>query len=85
MFIHDGRILLDAPMETLPEHYAELVTSGANAETARGLRPLYEREVFGKRVMTFEDTERERLAGLGELRVPSVADLFVAKVKGAAA
>ena len=85
MFIHDGRILLDSSMDTLAGHYAELVTSGANAETARALRPLHEREVFGKRVMTFEDVDRERLAGLGELRVPSVADLFVAKVKGATA
>ncbi len=83
MFIHDGRLLLDAPMETLSEHYLELMTSGDNAEAARQLSPLYEREVFGKRVMTFEDADRGRLEALGDLRVPSVADLFVAKVKGA--
>ena len=84
MFINDGRILLDAPMDDLAGRFIELMASGENAETARGMRPLYEREVFGKRVMTFENADRSRLESLGELRVPSVADLFVAKVKGAA-
>ena len=59
------------------------MTSGDNAAAARGMQPLFEREVFGKSVMTFEDADRGRLEGLGDLRVPSVADLFVAKVKGA--
>ncbi len=85
MFIHNGRILLDAPMDSLGDQYLELMTSGEKADTARGLRPLFEREVFGKSVMTFENADRGRLEMLGELRVPSVADLFVAKVKGAVA
>ena len=84
LFLHNGRLLLDAPMESLGERYLQLVTSGDKADTARGLRPLCEREVFGRRVMTFEDVARTRLETLGELSVPSVADLFVAKVKGAA-
>lgn len=83
MFINDGRLLLDAPMDSLSEHYLELMTSGEKADTARGMRPLFERELFGKSVMTFEDADRGRLESLGDLRVPSVADLFVAKVKGA--
>ena len=83
MFINDGRILLDAPMDSLSDQYLELMTSGDNATTARGMRPLWEREVFGKSVMTFENADRGRLEDLGELKVPSVADLFVAKVKGA--
>ena len=83
MFINDGRILLDAPMDDLAGRYFELMTSGDNADKARGMRPLYEREVFGKKVMTFENADRSLLESLGELRVPSVADLFVAKVKGA--
>lgn len=85
MFINEGRILLDSTMESLPESFAELMTSGENAETARHLGPIYERDVFGKKVMTFEGVNRERLKGLGEIHTPSVADLFVAKVKGAAA
>ena len=85
MFINDGQILLDAAMESLPERFAELMTSGENAETARRLGPIYERDVFGKKVMTFDGIDRGKLAGLGDLHTPSVADLFVAKVKGAPA
>ncbi len=85
MFINDGRILLNASMEALPESYVELVTSGDNADSARHLGPIYERDLFGKKVMTFEKIEREKLAGFGEMHTPSVADLFVAKIKGAAA
>ena len=85
MFINDGSILLDASMESLPESYAELNTAGDNAEAARRLGPIHERDVFGKKVMTFEGIGREHLQGLGEVHTPSVADLFVAKIKGAAA
>jgi ABC-2 type transport system ATP-binding protein len=84
MFIHDGRLLLDTSMETLPENFAELMTSGENADKARQLNPVYERDVFGKKVMTFEGMDRAQLEALGEVHTPSVVDLFVAKVKGAA-
>lgn len=85
MFINDGKIILDASMEDLPERYAELLASGENAEEARQLNPIYEREVFGQKVLIFEGVSRDRLQGMGEVRTPGVADLFVAKIKGAAA
>ena len=85
MFINEGRILLDSSMESLPGTYVELMTSGDNADKARQLGPIHERDVFGKKVMTFEGVDREQLAELGEAHTPSVADLFVAKIKGAAA
>ena len=85
MFINDGRLLLDASMDSIPSMFVELVTSGENAERARNLGPLFERDVFGKKVMTFENVDRDKLEGLGEMHTPSVADLFVPKVKGAAA
>jgi ABC-2 type transport system ATP-binding protein len=85
IFINDGRIILDTTMESLPEVYAELVTSPEGADQARALGPISTREIFGKQVMLFEGVDRERLAGLGEVHTPSVADLFVAKVRGAQA
>ena len=81
MFINDGRILLDSSMDALSDTYVELLASGENAQKARGLSPLAESEMFGKSVMLFEGVSREHLQGLGELRIPSVADLFVAKIK----
>jgi ABC-2 type transport system ATP-binding protein len=85
MFINDGKILLDMQMDAIADSYVELLTSGDNAATARQLGPMHERELFGKSVMTFENVERDKLKSLGELHTPSVADLFVAKIKGAAA
>jgi ABC-2 type transport system ATP-binding protein len=83
MFINDGKILLDSPMEALADTYTEVAASGENADRARGLGPIAEGQMFGKSVMLFEGVSREHLEGLGELRTPSVADLFVAKVKRA--
>ncbi len=83
MFINDGRILLDSSMERLPDTYIELMATGENADKARQLGPIYERDVFGKKVMTFEGRDREALEALGDCHTPSVVDLFVAKVKGA--
>ena len=83
MFINDGKILLDATMDALADQYVEVMSSGEEATKARGLGPIAENEMFGKSVFIFEGVSRENLGGLGELRTPSVADLFVAKVKGA--
>ena len=83
MFIDDGRILLDSTMEALGDTYVEVSTSGESSTKARDLGPIAENEMFGKSIFLFEGVSRENLGGLGEMRTPSVADLFVAKVKGA--
>lgn len=85
MFINDGRIILDTTMESLADSYVELMTSGERADKARNMGPIAERDIFGKSVMLFERPDRDRLRELGDLHTPSVADLFVAKIKGAAA
>ncbi len=83
MFINDGKILLDATMDSLADQFVEVMSSGEAATKARGMGPIAENEMFGKSVLLFEGVSRDNLGGLGELRTPSVADLFVAKVKGA--
>jgi ABC-2 type transport system ATP-binding protein len=83
MFINDGKIILDSSMDALADSYVEIAASGADADKARGFGPIAEGQMFGKSVMLFEGVSREHLEGLGEIRTPSVADLFVAKVKGA--
>lgn len=83
MFINDGRIILDSPMEALCDTYTEIAVSGEDANRARELGPIADGQMFGKSVMLFEGISREHLKEFGELRTPSVADLFVAKVKGA--
>jgi len=83
MFINDGKVLLDSSMEAIADNFVQLMTSGENATTAKGLAPIAENEMFGKSVMLFEGVSREHIEGLGELSTPSVADLFVAKVREA--
>jgi ABC-2 type transport system ATP-binding protein len=85
MFINHGKIVLDSSMEDIPGQYVELLATSENAAKAESMKPIFAREVFGKKVLTFEGVSRESLEGLGEIRTPDIADLFVAKVKGAAA
>ncbi|MGA7296581.1 MAG: ABC transporter ATP-binding protein [Rhodanobacteraceae bacterium] len=81
MFIRDGKIILDADMDAVGERFAEVMVNPEQAEAARALKPLDERQVFGKSIFLFDGIERARLEALGELRRPSVSDLFVATMK----
>ncbi|MCA1799539.1 MAG: ABC transporter ATP-binding protein [Xanthomonadaceae bacterium] len=85
MFIHHGRIVLNEPMENLENRFAEVMVASDRVAEARALNPIHEREVFGKRLFIFDGVERSRVAALGELRTPSVTDLFVAKLQGVTA
>jgi ABC-2 type transport system ATP-binding protein len=85
MFINRGKIVLDSSMGELETRYVELMAAPQQAAEARLYKPLHERQVFGRSVMLFENVPRERLAPLGELRTPSIADLFVAIIGGASA
>lgn len=82
IFIRDGRIALNASMDEIGERYAEVMVNPDKVEAARALNPLNERQIFGKSIFLFDGVDRERLAALGELHKPSIADLFVATMKG---
>lgn len=82
MFIRDGKIVLDTDMEAVGERFVEVMVNAEHAASARQLHPLDERQVFGKSIFLFDGADRATLEGLGELRRPSVSDLFVATMKG---
>jgi ABC-2 type transport system ATP-binding protein len=82
MFIREGRIVLASSMEEIGERYIEVMVSHDKVSAANALQPIDRRTVFGKSVMLFEGVSRQQLAALGEVRNPSVADLFVATMKG---
>ena len=84
LFISHGRIVLNESMDALGEKFLELATRPDRAEEARRLAPLSERQGLGRHHFIFEDRTRDELAPLGEIKVPGVADLFVAKVRRAA-
>jgi len=85
IFIQDGRIALNCSMEEVQESYVELIVAPDKAAAARELQPLYERELFGRFIFLYKNSNREQLKTLGELHTPSVADLFVATMNGGAA
>lgn len=81
IFINKGKIVLDAQMSDLADTYTEVLVSADNLQQADALKPIYVRELLGKKSYIFEAVDRVRLEALGELQTPSVADLFVAKMK----
>ena len=83
IFISHGHVTLDSPVEELGSHYQQLTVSAEHAAAARALQPFYEREVFGRVALYYEGRSAAELGALGELRTPSIADLFVAKMQGA--
>jgi ABC-2 type transport system ATP-binding protein len=78
MFIDRGRIVLECSMEEFESRYLEVMVNPEHLAAARALKPIHERPVFGRSVMLFERGDREQLAALGEVRRPSIADVFVA-------
>ncbi len=78
MFINRGRIILDCSMEEFESRYVEVMVHPEHIAAARALKPIHERQVFGRSILLFERADRQQIAGLGEVRTPSIADVFVA-------
>ena len=82
MFIRDGKIVLAASMDEVGERYTEVMVPNDKVNAANALQPIDRRTVFGKSVMLFDGVPRTQLSAIGETRNISVADLFVATMKG---
>jgi ABC-2 type transport system ATP-binding protein len=80
VFLDRGQIVFQCSMEDLESKYLELTVNPENVATAKALKPMSERQVFGRSVLLFSGADREQLSALGEVRTPSVEDLFVAVV-----
>ena len=80
MFINRGRVVLDCTMEDFESRFQELLVHPEQLPAARALKPIQERQGFGRTILLFDHVDRQQLAGLGEVRTPSIADVFVAVV-----
>ena len=82
MFINRGRIVLSCSMEEFESRYVELTLNPDRIAAARVLKPIHERQVLGRSILLFDlklnGIGRPQLASLGDVRTPSIADLFVA-------
>jgi ABC-2 type transport system ATP-binding protein len=84
MFINRGQIALQCSMEEFDSRYVEVMVNPEHIATARALKPIHERPVFGRSVLLFDHVDRGQLSALGEVRRPSIADLFVAIMSNSA-
>jgi ABC-2 type transport system ATP-binding protein len=80
MFINRGRILLTCSMEEFEARYAEVTVRPEHLAAARELKPIQERQVFGRSALLFERVDRGQLQPFGDVRTPSIADVFVAVI-----
>jgi ABC-2 type transport system ATP-binding protein len=80
MFINRGRIVLECSMEEFESRYVEVMVHPDHGAAARALKPIHERQVFGRSILIFDHVDRQQLAALGDVRTPSIADLFVAVI-----
>jgi ABC-2 type transport system ATP-binding protein len=78
MFIERGRIVLDCSMEEFESRYLEVMVNPEQFAAARALKPIHERQVLGRSMLLFDRGDRNQLAALGDVRTPSIADVFVA-------
>jgi ABC-2 type transport system ATP-binding protein len=80
MFIDRGRIVFDRSMEEVESRYLEVIVRPEQLGAARALRPMHERQGIGGSVLLFDGVDRQQLAVLGDVRTPSISDLFVAVI-----
>jgi ABC-2 type transport system ATP-binding protein len=81
MFINRGRIVLSCSMEEFEQRFLEVMVNPEKLAAARALKPLHERQALGRSILLFDRVERQQLAGLGDLRTPGIADLFIAVMR----
>jgi ABC-2 type transport system ATP-binding protein len=78
MFINHGRIVLSCSMEEFAGRYLEVTVNPDKLAAARAMKPMYERQALGRSILLFDQADRTKIAALGEVRAPSISDVFVA-------
>lgn len=85
IFINKGKILLYTSIEDLGERFTQLTIPADQADELREqLQPVSEYGILGRRVFLLENADNQALVELGDIQTPSVADIFVALMGGAA-
>jgi ABC-2 type transport system ATP-binding protein len=80
LFIDRGNLVFGCSMEDFDTRYLELLVNPAQLQAAQALHPIRERQTFGRTILLYDRVPREQLAPLGDLRTPTIADVFVAFV-----
>jgi ABC-2 type transport system ATP-binding protein len=78
MFINRGRIVLECSMDEFESRYVEVTVHPERVATAQALKPIHERQALGRTIFLFDRVDRQQVARLGDVRTPSISDLFIA-------
>ena len=81
-FLSAGRIVLTGTMEAFESRYLQLRVHPGRLDAARALGPIHERSALDQSILLFDGADRERLELLGDVRWPTLGDLFVAVMEG---
>ena len=85
VFIDRGRIVFNRSMEEVESRYLEVLVHPDKLAAARALKPIHERQGFGRSILLYEAVDRQQMAAFGEVHAPSISDLFVAVLGNQAA
>jgi len=80
LFIDRGNLVFGCSMEDFDTRYLELMVNPGQLPSAQALKPIQSRQVFGRTILLYDRVSREQLLPLGDVRTPSIADVFVAFV-----
>jgi ABC-2 type transport system ATP-binding protein len=80
MFIDRGKIVFSCSMEEFESRYVEVMVNPERVAAARALKPMHERQTLGRSIFLFDHVERQQLVALGDVRTPTIADVFVAVI-----
>lgn len=81
VFIHHGRAVLSASMESLPERFTKVLASPESVTALRAAGPVSERPSLQGNEFIFDGVPQAQLAALGKLSTPNLAELFVALIQ----
>jgi ABC-2 type transport system ATP-binding protein len=81
MFVDQGRVVFSYEADDFESHFFELTVAQNAVDEARALRPMHERQSFGRTVFLYRDVEVESIAALGEVRTPSIEEVFAAVIE----
>ena len=82
--MNHGHIALTDSIENIAERYVEVSVNKADVDSVNALKPLYSQTTFSGADFIFErsldDDNAIDFSTLGNVKTPSIADLFVAKL-----
>lgn len=81
IFIADGKVVLQETMDSLTQRFVEVEVRPEMMGMAEDLQPIDQHTKLGSTRFLFDGVPAQRLAELGSVHVPKLADIFLATMK----